>query len=124
MTIFPLALAPEIIARAFRDVNGEFGVLPADALAFLDVCQAKGIAVLGWELWIVDHRFDAVAKEPIRSPGSWCGLIPLSGETLPAVIAGSGDLAATRARIAALDLDRMIDQPWRAAVRIHITFDD
>jgi hypothetical protein len=124
MTIFPLSLAPDIIARAFRDANGELGVLPADAMAFLDACQAKGIAVLGWDLRLVDHVFHAASQRPIRSPGSWCGLIPLTGETLPAVIAGSGDLAATRAQIAALDLDSMIDPPWRAAIRIHITLDD
>jgi hypothetical protein len=124
MTVFPPSLSPDIISRAFRAVNGEFGVLPADVMAFLDACQAKGIRVLGWELWLVDHKFDAGAERPVRSSGSWCGLIPLRGETLPAVIAGSGDLATTRKQIAALDLDGMIDPLWRAAIRINITLDD
>jgi hypothetical protein len=48
----------------------------------------------------------------------------LRGDTLPAVVAGLGDLAATRKQIAALDLDDMIDPPWRAAIRINITLDD
>ncbi len=124
MTVFPPLLSPDIIARAFRAANGDFGVLPADAMALLDACEAKGIRVLGWELWLVDHAFDAGAKRPIRSPGSWCGLIPLRWETLPVIIAGSGDLAATRAQIAALDLDAMVDMPWRSAIRINITLDD
>ena len=124
MTVFPPAVSPDIAARAFRAANGEFAVRPADALAFLDACQAKGIGVLGWELWLVDHAFDAGSKRPIRSAGSWCGLIPLIGETFPTVIAGSGDLAQTRRQIAKLDLHALVDPLWRAAIRIHITLDD
>jgi hypothetical protein len=124
MTFFLPSLAPEIMARAFRTANGEFGVLPADAMAFLDACEVKGIRVLGWELWLADHKFYAGAERPIRAAGSWCGLIPLRGEARPAVIAGSGDLATTRRQIAALDLDGMIEPPWRAAIRINITLDD
>jgi hypothetical protein len=80
--------------------------------------------VLGWELWLVDHAFDAGSSLPRAAAGSWCGHIPLRGDTLPAVVAGLGDLAATRKQIAALDLDDMIDPPWRAAIRINITLDD
>ena len=121
---FPPSLSPEIRARAFHAVNGEIALRPADATAFLDACQADGVSVLGWELWLVDHVFDSASKHPRRTAGSWCGLIPLRGGELPAVIAGSGGLEATREQIAAIDLDRLLEAPWREAIRIHITLDD
>jgi hypothetical protein len=124
MTVFPPSLAPSIMERAFRAANGEFAVRPADALALLDACAAKGVRVLGWELWLIDHAFDAGSKRPIRSEGAWCGLIPLIGETFPVVIGGSGDLAATRRQIAELDLHGLVDPLWRSEIRIHITLDD
>jgi hypothetical protein len=93
-------------------------------MAFVDACQADRVGVLGWELWLVDHAFDAGANAPRRALGSWCGLIPRRAQTLPAIIGGSGDLAATRQQIAALDLDGAIDEPWRPDIRIHITLDD
>ena len=122
--LYPPSLSPDILARTFRGVSGELGVRPADAMLFLDACQADGVSVRGWELWLVDHAFDAGTNAPRRALGSWCGLIPLRAQALPAIIGGSGDLAATRQQIAALDLDGMIDEPWRAAIRIHITLDD
>ena len=122
--LYPPSLSPDILARTFHSASGELGILPADATAFLDACQADGVDVRGWELWLVDHAFDAGANAPRRAPGSWCGLIPMRAQTLPAIIGGSGDLAATRQQIAELDLDGMINEPWRAAIRIHITLDD
>jgi hypothetical protein len=121
---YPPSLSLEILARAFRGASGEHAVRPADAKAFLDACEADGVGVRGWELWLVDHAFDAGTKGPRRSVGAWCGLIPLRAQALPAIIGGSGDLAATRQQITALDLDGMIDEPWRADIRIHITLDD
>jgi hypothetical protein len=124
MMPYPPSLAPDILARTFRGASGEHAVLPADAKAFLDACQADGVGVRGWELWLVDHAFDAGTKAPRRSLGAWCGLIPLRAQALPAIIGGSGDLATTRRQIAELDLDGMIDEPWRAAIRFHITLHD
>jgi hypothetical protein len=117
-------LSPDILTRSFRAASGELGVHPGDATAFLNACEANGIGVVGWELWLVDHVFDAGSRHPRRAAGSWCGLIPLRGGDLPAVIAGSGSLTVTREQIAAIDLDRLLDAPWRADIRIHITLDD
>jgi hypothetical protein len=48
----------------------------------------------------------------------------MRAQALPAIIGGSGDLATTRRQIAELDLEGMIDEPWRSAIRIHITLED
>src|SRR5262249_34033023 len=104
--------------------SGEIAVRPADVAAFLDACQADGVSVLGWELWLIDHAFDGRAGAPRRAIGSWCGLIPLRAQAHPAIIGGEGDLAATRQQIGELDLEGMIDEDWRAGIRIHISLDD
>jgi hypothetical protein len=122
--LYPPSLSPDILGRAFRAHNGELGLLPADVPAFLDACQADRVGVLGWELWLVDHAFDAGAKSPRISQGSWCGLIPLRADPLPAVVAGTGDLARTRAQIAELEFDLMIDALWRPYIRVNIALDD
>ena len=122
--LFPPSLSPEIRARAFHAVNGELGLLPEDAMAFLDACHADDVEVLGWDLWLVDHAFYAAAKAPIKAAGSWCGFIPLHGDPLPAVVAGSGDLAATREQIGRLDLNRLVEAPWRPYVRVNVTLAD
>jgi hypothetical protein len=53
--MFPPSLPDYVKARAFRATNGELGIMPGDAGAFLDACRSDGVEVLGWELWIVDH---------------------------------------------------------------------
>jgi hypothetical protein len=122
--LYPPSLSLDILTRAFRAHNGELGLLPADVPAFLDVCQADGVAVRGWDLWLVDHAFDAGARAPKLANGSWCGLIPLRSDPLPAVVAGEGDLARTRAQIAELEFDLLIDPLWLQYIRVNITLED
>jgi hypothetical protein len=122
--LYPPSLSAEILGRTFHSTSGELAVRPADVTAFLDACQADRVGVHGWELWLVDHAFDAGANAPKRALGAWCGLIPMRAQALPAIIGGSGDLATTRAQIAELEFDIMIDEGWRPDIRVHITLDD
>ena len=119
--LFPPSLPQAVISRAFHASNGELGILPGDTSAFLDACQADCVAVLGWELWLIDHDWNTVTNTPGRAPGSWCGLIPICGEPLPAVVHGEGDLAVTRADLAKLDLNALIDPQWADYVRVNFT---
>ena len=122
--LFPPSLARSVICRAFRASNGELGVVPNDVAAFLDACQADHAEVLGWELWLADHEWNPETKEPATAPGRWCGLIPVYGQPLPAVVHGEGDLKTTRRELATLDLDALIEPRWAAYVRINFTLDD
>jgi hypothetical protein len=122
--LYPPSLSQDILARAFRSASGELGVRTADATAFLDACQADGVGVLGWDLWLVDHAFDAGSRDPKFSEGSWCGLIPLRSDPLPAIVAGEGDLARTRAQLAEIELDLMIDPRWHPYVRVNFSLED
>jgi hypothetical protein len=121
---YPPSLSLDILTRSFRAMNGELGMLPTDVPAFLDACQADRIRVRGWDLWLVDHSFDASTTAPKIAQGSWYGLIPLRADPLPAVVAGTGDLASTRAQIAELEFDLMIDAVWRPYIRVNIAIDD
>jgi hypothetical protein len=78
--------------------------MPEDAIAFLEACAADHAEVLGWELWLIDHRWDNAARAPTPAPGIWCGLIPVEGTSVPAVFQGSGDCEQTRLEISRLDL--------------------
>ena len=73
--LFPPSLSADLLARSFRATNGELGVLRIDATAFLDACDADDVAVLGWELWLVDHGWDR-SGQPCLAPGYWIGVIP------------------------------------------------
>jgi len=53
--MYPPSLPTAVKERAFVAANGELGVLPADAEAFLTACRRDGVAVLGWELWLADR---------------------------------------------------------------------
>ena len=72
----PPSLPRAVEKRSFRARNGELGLLPADAPKFLKACEKDGIRVLGWEVWIIDHRWDFKVNRPVSSPGDWCGGIP------------------------------------------------
>lgn len=120
---YPPTLPADILARAFRAPNGELGIMPSDADAFIDACDAAGIGLLGWELWLIDHRIGARDAEPQPAPGLWCGLIPMLGHAAPAVIGGSGNSAHTRQDIAAMDLDARVAGKWRPYLRINFTLD-
>ena len=123
MNDLPPSLPMAIIERAFRSPNGEVGILLGDAEAFLDACERDDIELLGWELWIVDHAWSADARTPVPSAGVWCGLIPTRGDSLPAVIGGSGNLAVTRAELRAFDINALVDPAWVALTRVNFTLD-
>ena len=86
----PPSLPRAVEKRSFRTKNGELGLLPTDAPKFLKACENDGIRVLGWALWIVDHRWDFKANKPMRSPGDWCGGIPTKDGMSP--MSGTGKL--------------------------------
>lgn len=119
----PPSLSDQLIARAFHASNGELGILPADAELFLATCATDDIEVLGWELWLVDHRCDPSGSRPVRSIGSWCGLIPTLHGPLPAVVGGSGHRKQTSLEIAALKLPELIDGNWLPFARYNFTLD-
>jgi hypothetical protein len=73
---YPPSLPRALQKRSFHARNGELGILPSDTSAFLKACTNDGVRVLGWELWIVDHRWDFKTNKPVSSPGDWCGGIP------------------------------------------------
>lgn len=86
----PPSLPRALEKRSFHSKSGELGILPADAPKFLKACEKDGIRVLGWELWIVDHRWDFKANKPVSSPGDWCGGIP--NKDGMSVMSGTGKL--------------------------------
>jgi len=86
----PPSLPRALEKRSFRSKSGELGILPADCQKFLKACEKDGIRVLGWELWIVDHRWDFKANRPMTSPGDWCGGIPTKDGM--SVMSGTGKL--------------------------------
>jgi hypothetical protein len=102
--LFPPSLPPEIRVRAFRAMNGELGIRAEDVEAFLDICDADGVDVLGWELWLADHAWVAPARVDYV-PGSWSGGIPGRDGHPPAVAMADGNSHAARAAIARLSLD-------------------
>ena len=67
--LYPPSLPEKILSRAFCAGNGELGLKLDDASAFLDACEADGITVHGWELWIVDHLPSDDWKQPDPAPG-------------------------------------------------------
>lgn len=102
--LFPPSLPPEIRARAFRAMNGELGIRPEDVAAFLAICDADGVEVLGWELWLADHAWVAPSRVDYV-PGSWSGGIPARGGGTPAIAADDGNSDTARRAIAHLALD-------------------
>ena len=119
--LFPPSLSNEVLARAFRAPNGELGILPNDTDSFLTACKVDRVEVFGWEMWLVDHRYDFKRDEPRRSPGQWCGLIPTREHAEPAVVGGSSDSNLTRNEIAALKLEELIEPQWLPHVRFNFT---
>jgi hypothetical protein len=120
----PPSLADDILRRAFRAANGEFGFLPADANAVLDACLRDGIGVFGWELWVIDHDFpvnDTPVPEPAK--GSWCGGIPCRGKPVLSIIGGGGSLEDTRRQIGSFDAAAEIEPAWLPFVRVNLTLD-
>ncbi len=67
MTYSP-SLPRALQKRSFHARNGELGIVPSDATAFLRACDTDGVRMLGCELWIVDHRWDSAQTGPSDRP--------------------------------------------------------
>ena len=119
--LFPPSLPPEIQARAFRAINGELGIRPEDVGAFLDICDADGVEVLGWETWVADHAWVAPTRVE-RAPGRWSGGIPGRNGHPPAPAAGEGDSHVARSAIAHLSLD-WVDPAAKPYLRFNFALD-
>jgi hypothetical protein len=115
----PSSLPQHVKARAFRSGNGELGILPEDAPAFLDACRQDGVEVLGWELWVVDHEWDFETGLPVPLPGVWMGGIPMRGEPLPAIVHGE-----TAEQFAEIDFQAEVEPAWQPHIRVNFTLAD
>jgi hypothetical protein len=122
--MFPPSLPADVKGRAFRSGNGELGILPADAPAFLAACRSDGVEVLSWELWVADHIWDIENNVPVPSQGRWCGGIPVTDLDVLAVFAGDGDAEETQRQLAAIDLDAEVQPEWLPHVRVNFNLDD
>jgi hypothetical protein len=121
--MFPPSVSEHVKARAFRAHNGELGILPSDAAAFLQACRSDKVRVWGWELWIVDHQCNFFEK-PIPAIGSWCGIVPVPEGDVPVVITGAGDVDETERQIACFDFEAEVAEPWRHYVRVNFLLGD
>ena len=121
MAELPPSLPAKILASATYMSNGELGIRYEDVGIFLNACERDGIGLLGWELWLVDHEWPEDGTSPVYSKGTIHGLVPVEGEKIPAVIGGSGDLAASRMQITKLDLTKEIDPKFRPHIRFNFT---
>lgn len=117
----PPSLPVHVKARAFVASNGELGVHPRDVPAFLTACRSDGLDVLGWELWIVGHRWDGPLNRPVPAAGAWCGTVPLKRGRRPAVIAGDGDADEIERKLAAVRFEEEVQAAWRPHVRVNVT---
>jgi hypothetical protein len=123
MRVYPPSLSPQLLARTFRAPNGELGIPLADVEEFLGACDRDSVAVLGWELWLVDHfgDFDGNLKP---SKGQWYGLIPMLNSEVPGVFSFDGDSADARRQIAEQDISNAIDVRWQPYLRINFSLED
>jgi len=119
--MYPPSFDPFAKSRAFLATNGELGVRPDDIDAFIDACRRDGVAVLGWELWLVDHAWGNNFEGPVPAPGYWCGGIPTKSHDLPSVIGGDGDVDETERQLKAFGLEHEIKPEWLPHVRINFT---
>lgn len=119
--MYPPSLSEVVKRRAFRAGNGELGILPADAPAFLVACRSDDVKLLGWELWVVDHDCDFDAETVLPAPGWWCGLIPVQSDVEPTVIAGDGGVDEAEEQLRALDLPAEIQPAFLTFIRVNFT---
>ena len=122
--MYPPSLPDDVKARAFRAGNGELGILPADAPAFLAACRTDDVEVLGWELWVVDHDWGFETNSPVAARGSWCGGIPVQGSDVLAVWGGEGDVDEAERQLAAIDLGAEVQRAWLPQVRVNFTLNN
>lgn len=121
--MYPPSLPTAVKDRAFVAANGELGVLPADAEAFLTACRQDGVAVLGWELWLADHACGS-GVTPVAAKGEWSGGLPTAGEGVPVIISGVGDVNQSGAQLASFDIDVEVSPEWAPYVRVNFTLED
>jgi len=124
MMMYPPSLPEGVRERAFRASNGELGILPADASAYLAACRSDGVEVLGWELWIVDHYDSPDGNDPIPAKGSWCGSIPVVYGDVHAIIGGEGDIDETERQLSSTHLAAEVQTMWLPYVRVNFTLKD
>ncbi len=120
--MYPPSLPADVKVRAFRTGNGELGILPTDAPAFLAACRSDGVEVQGWELWLVGHRYDVESHQPMPAEGEWCGLIPMNKGDFPAILGGEGDLDETERQLAKADFEAEVQPAWRPHLRVNFAF--
>ena len=85
--------------------------------AFPEACRKDDIAVLGWEVWIINHR-----ELGHFSPGSWTGLIPLTdGST--AVIGGDAGADDVQKQCALFLPASKVAPFWMPHLRVNVTID-
>ncbi|HEV7353472.1 MAG TPA: hypothetical protein VGN74_10135 [Brevundimonas sp.] len=77
--------------------------------------------MLGWELWIVRHRWDGPLGRPIPAAGAWCGVVPLKRGGAPAVIGGEGDKAEIERQLEAADFEAEVEAVWLPHLRVNFT---
>jgi hypothetical protein len=118
---YPPSLPVQVKARAFVAGNGELGVHPRDVPAFLAACRSDGFDLLGWELWIVRHRWDGSLGRPVPAAGAWCGVVPLKHGGAPAVVGGEGDQAEIERQLEAADFEAEVDAVWLPDLRVSFT---
>jgi hypothetical protein len=114
----PPSLPPAVLARAFVDLDGALGLVPADAPAFLEACKTDRLTPLAWEVWLIDH-----SDGPVSVPGSWTGLIPMADGTT-AVVGGAGNPHQIRTQIARWKPQAEVAATWLPFVRINIALSD
>ena len=132
----PPSILDEIRRRAFKAPNGELGIELSDVMGFLEICANDSIAILGWEVWIVDHAFDPETKAPKPVLGQWCGLVPSHHLTSNRVIGGDAGnkrpseswaafvdrtIAKTRRQLSSFDAGREVDPAWVPYLRVNFT---
>lgn len=115
-TRFP-SLPPDLAARTFCARNGELGLHLTDVQAYVDLCHAHGIRILGWEAWVINH-----SGTGNFSPGDWTGLIPqLDGSF--AVVDGDGGGDDVKEQCASFRPEAEVPTLWLPHIRINITTD-
>jgi len=80
--------------------------------------------VLGWELWVVDHRWDAETSWPAPEAGSWGSGIPVVNHEVPIVIGGDGDVDEIGRQIASIDFETEVRSDWLSRIRVNFTLDN
>lgn len=117
----PPSLDPAVVDRAWKAANGELAFLATDVDLVLDACEHDGVAVLGWELWLLDHWLDENNILLVR-PGIWTGLIP-DPHGAVGVWASNADLHASREEIRRIDWRSQVAPELHPFVRYNFTFD-